>query len=268
MMSRTSSAALVEIEIPEETHPDMCGRIVHPTATIGENVSLGANVKIGAFAVIDAGVQIDDGVDIGAYVYVGPLVRLGAESILHPHVTIRDQVRIGKNVTINCGSVIGSDGFGFASNSGVNHKIPQVGIVEIEDDVWVGSNVTIDRATIGATRIRRGARIDNLAQIGHNVEIGTHTVLRPQVGVAGSTVIGSGSIIGEKTGINGHITVGNGVTVYAFSGIHKGLDDGEIVRGLPAQPVESEKALQRILRELPNLVREFKRLKQKLNGES
>ena len=267
-MMRASSAALAEIEIPGGAQPDMCDRFVHHTATIGENVSIGTNVSIGAFAVIDASAQIDDGVDIGAYVYVGPMVKIGRQSVLHPHVTIRDQVRIGRNVTINCGSIIGSDGFGFANSSGVNHKIPQVGIVDIEDDVWIGSNVTIDRATIGATRIKRGARIDNLAQIGHNVEVGEQTILCPQVGVAGSTVIGADCVIGEKAGINGHIKLGNSVTVHAFSGIHKGLDHGENVMGLPAKSVESEKTLQQILRELPSLVREFKRLKRKLNGES
>jgi len=265
---RAASAALAEMEILGTAQPDLCGRLVHPTATIGKNVIVGANVRIGAFAVIDADTHIGDGADIGAYVYVGPMVKIGCRSVLYPHVTIRDQVRIGNNVTINCGSIIGSDGFGFANSSGINHKIPQVGIVEIEDDVWIGSNVTIDRATLGVTRIRRGARIDNLVQIGHNVEVGEDTVLRPQVGVAGSTVIGSGCVIGEKAGINGHIRLGNGVTVHAFSGAHKGLNDGDSVMGLPAKPVESEKSLQQVLFELPNIVREFRRLKRKLNGSS
>ena len=267
-MMRASSAALAEIEILDVAQPDMCGRFVHDTATIGENVSIDTNVRIGAFAVIDANVQIGAGVDIGAYVYVGPMVKIGRKSVLHPHVTIRDQVRIGKNVTINCGSIIGSDGFGFANSSGVNHKIPQVGVVDIEDDVWIGSNVTIDRATIGATRIRRGARIDNLAQIGHNVEVGEDTVLRPQVGVAGSATIGASCDIGEKTGIAGHIEIGDDVSVHAFSGIHRPINAGENVMGAPAQPVESERTLQEILRDLPNVIREFQRLKRKLNSKS
>lgn len=265
-MLRASSATLEAMEIPQPTLPRIADGFVHPTATIGKKVTLGRNVRIGAFAVIDELTEIGHGVEIGAYVYVGPMVMIGAGTVLHPHVTIRDQVRIGRGVTINCGSVIGSDGFGFANNSGKNHKIPQVGTVEIEDAVWIGSNVTIDRATIGVTRIRHGARIDNLAQIGHNVEVGEHTVLRSQVGVAGSTVIGAGCEIGEKTGIKGHIEIGDNVNVSAFSGIHRGLNAGEKVMGVPARPVESEKSIQAILRELPNLLREFQRLKRKLMG--
>ncbi len=266
-MLRTSPAPLAEFEIPSPTRAGACGGLVHLTATIGRNVSLGRDIRIGPFAVIDEGADIGDGVDIGAYVYIGPMVRIGADSVLHPHVTVRDQVVIGRSVTIGCGSVIGSDGFGFANNSGVNHKIPQVGTVEIEDDVWIGSNVTIDRATIGVTRIRHGARVDNLAQIGHNVEVGEHTVLRSQVGVAGSAVIGSGCEIGEKTGINGHIEIGDNVSVHPFSGLHKAIKSGEKVMGAPARPVENEKSIQAILRELPNIVREFQRLKRKLTAK-
>ena len=265
-MLRSPATALAEIESHQAVRLEYSSRVVHPTATIGRKVSLGENVRIDAFAVIDEGAEIADDVRIGAYVYVGPRVRIGAGSILHPHVTIRDHVGIGRNVVINCGSVVGSDGFGFANSMGINHKIPQVGTVEIEDDVWIGSNVTIDRATIGVTRVRRGARIDNLAQIGHNVEVGEETVLRAQVGVAGSTSIGSGCNIGEKTGITGHIEIGDDVTVHAFSGIRKALCDGEDVMGVPAKPVENEKALQKIIWDLPQIVREFQRLKRRLSG--
>jgi UDP-3-O-[3-hydroxymyristoyl] glucosamine N-acyltransferase len=266
-MLRASSAPLAELEIPLPAQAEVCVGFVHPTATIGRNVSLGRDIRIGAFAVIDEDSEIHDGAEIGAYVYVGPMVRIGANSVLHPHVTVRDQIVIGRNVTIGCGSVVGSDGFGFANNSGVNHKIPQVGTVEIEDDAWIGSNVTIDRATIGVTRIRRGARIDNLAQIGHNVEVGEHSVLRSQVGVAGSAVIGANCEIGEKTGINGHIAIGDNVSVKPFSGLHRGINNGEEVMGMPANPVETEEAIQAIMRELPNLVREVKRLKGKITGK-
>jgi UDP-3-O-[3-hydroxymyristoyl] glucosamine N-acyltransferase len=267
-MLRATAAPLAELEIPPPMHSEVSCDLVHPTATIGRNVSLGRDIRIGAFAVIDEGSEIDDGADIGAYVYVGPMVRIGTDSVLHPHVTVRDQVVIGRNVTIGCGSVVGSDGFGFANNSGVNHKIPQVGTVEIEDDVWVGSNVTIDRATIGVTRIRRGARIDNLAQIGHNVEVGEHSVLHSQVGVAGSSVIGARCDIGERTGINGHIEIGDDVSVNPFSGLHKGLKSGEKVMGIPARPVESEKSIQAIIKGLPDLVREVQRLKRKITGQA
>ena len=266
-MLNTLAAPPVELEIPFSTRAKASHRRVHPTATIGKNVSLGRDVRIGAFAVIDDDTKIGAKADIKAYVYVGPMVTIGAGSVLHPHVTVRDQVVIGRNVSIGCGSVIGSDGFGFAVNSGVNHKIPQVGTVEIEDDAWIGSNVTIDRATIGVTRIRRGARVDNLAQIAHNVEVGERSVLGPQVGVAGSSIIGSDCDIGEKTGINGHITIGDNVSVHPFSGLHRSIGNDEKVMGAPAYPVEREKTLQAILRELPSIVREFQRLKRKLSSQ-
>ena len=263
-MLRAPAAAFVEEEFLIPKASGQNGRLIHHTATIGKNVRLGNNVKIDAFAVIDENVEIGDNSVVGAYVYVGPMVTIGEDTILHPHVTLRDQVRIGSNVTINSGSIIGSDGFGFANNGGVNHKIPQVGIVEIEDDAWIGANVTIDRATIGTTLIKRGARIDNLAQIGHNVVIGEDTVIRPQVGVAGSTTIGTGCEIGEKVGVTGHINIGDNVVVHAFSAIFKGLDSGENVMGLPAKPVENEKSIQDHLRDLPNIIHEFQRLKKKL----
>ena len=267
-MLRAPAATLVEAEPVRAQISELGGKVIHHTATIGNNVRLGRNVRVGAFAVIDEETSIGNDTVIGAYAYIGPMVTVGEGCTLHPHVTIRDQVRIGNNVTINCGSVIGSDGFGFANNSGVNFKIPQLGTVEIEDDAWIGSNATIDRATIGATRIRRGARIDNLAQIGHNVEIGEDTVLRPQVGVAGSTTIGSCCDIGEKTGIAGHIEIGDDVSVHAFSGIHRTISAGANVMGAPAQPVDNEKTLQGILRDLPNLIREFQSIKKKLNSKS
>jgi len=265
-MSRSPAAVLAEVEAPQLSRVLFDSRSIHSTATIAENARLGEGVRINAFAVIDDGAEIGDDVEIGAYVYVGPMVRIGAGSVLHPHVTIRDFVRIGNNVEINCGAVVGSDGFGFANSMGTNHKIPQIGTVEIEDDVWIGSNVTIDRATLGVTRIRRGARIDNLVQIGHNVEVGEETVLRPQVGIAGSATIGAGCQIGEKTGINGHIEIGDNVNVRAFSGVHRGLDAGASVMGAPAKPVESEMAIQKIVLDLPNMVRDFQRLKRKLTS--
>ena len=266
-MLRSQSLDLLDDELRQiVAEPETDSQVIHHTAMIDRDVIIGDNVKVGPFAVIDEGAEIGDDVEIGAYVYVGPLALIRSGTVLHPHVTIRDRVRIGRNVTINCGSVIGSDGFGFANNSGKNHKIPQVGTVEIEDDVWIGSNVTIDRATIGTTRVRRGAKIDNLAQIGHNVEVGEDTVIGSQVGIAGSTSIGSAAYIGEKVGITGHIEIGDNVTVYPFSGIRKGVSDGLTVMGSPAKPIETEKSLQKLVFELPNIAREFQRLKRRLTA--
>jgi UDP-3-O-[3-hydroxymyristoyl] glucosamine N-acyltransferase len=250
-------------------HVDILVRnaFVHHTAIIGKDVTIGDDVRINAFAVIDDGAQIEDGVEIGQHVSVGPLVQIGAGTIIHPHVAIRERVRIGRNVTINSGSVIGSDGFGFFNNSGLNYKIPQIGSVEIEDDVWIGSNVTIDRATIGVTRVRRGAQVHNLVQIGHNVEIGEETVVRPRVGIAGSTTIGSECYIGEQAGIINHIEIGNRVIIHPFSGITKALEDGENVMGAPARPVDVERSVQAFLRDLPDLVKDLQRLRRKFSSK-
>lgn len=266
-MLRSPVATITDDVFQRRMEPEVHGRIIHHTATLGKNVSIGNNVRIAAFAILEDGAEIEDGVEIGAHVYIGSMTRIGAGTVLHPHVSVRERVRIGCNVTINCGSVIGSDGFGFTNNSGLNHKIPQVGTVEIEDDVWIGSNVAIDRATIGVTRVKQGARIDNLAQIGHNVEVGEDTIIMPQVGIAGSTTIGINCRVGEKAGITGHIEIGNHVTIQPFSGITKGLSDGENVMGLPARSVETEISLQTLVGELPDIVREIQRLKHTLTVE-
>jgi UDP-3-O-[3-hydroxymyristoyl] glucosamine N-acyltransferase len=239
-------------------------RLIHYTAVIGKEVKLGRDVIIGAFAVIDDGVVVEDDAEIGPHVAIGPLVKIGSGTVIHPHVSIRERVEIGRNVTINSGSVIGSDGFGFTNNCGKNYKIPQLGTVKIDDDVWIGSNVTIDRATVGATKIKRGAQIHNLVQIGHNVEIGEETIVRPRVGIAGSTTVGAESYIGEQAGIINHIEIGNRVTIHPFSGITKKIGDGQNVMGAPAKPVEVEKSVQAFLLELPELVRDVQQLKKKM----
>lgn len=237
---------------------------IHYTAVIGKDVKIGSDVVIGAFAVIDDGVEIGDDVEIGAHVAVGPLARIGAGTIIHPQVSVREKVEIGRNVVINSGTVIGSDGFGFANDCGKNYKIPQLGTVKIEDDVWIGSNVTIDRATVGATRIRRSAQVHNLVQIGHNVDIGEETIIRPRVGIAGSTTIGAESYVGEQAGIVNHLEIGNRVTIHPFSGITKKVGDDQNMMGTPARPVEVEKTVQTFLQDLPNLLRDFQHLKKKL----
>jgi UDP-3-O-[3-hydroxymyristoyl] glucosamine N-acyltransferase len=263
-MLRSSLAALANNRHRYEIGVVTQDNSIHYTAVIGKNVNIGTDVVINAFVVIDDGARIGDGVEIGHHVSIGPHTRIGSGTVILPHVTIRERIRIGRNVTINSGAIIGSDGFGFANNSGINHKIPQVGTVEIEDNVWIGSNVTIDRATIGATRVRRGARIDNLVQIGHNVEVGEETVIRPQVGIAGSTVIGSESYVGDKAGIIGHIEIGNNVTIHPFSGITKGVNDGQSVMGTPARPFEMEKSIQVLVQDLPDMLRELQQLRRQL----
>ncbi|RJP18260.1 MAG: UDP-3-O-(3-hydroxymyristoyl)glucosamine N-acyltransferase [Candidatus Abyssobacteria bacterium SURF_5] len=244
---------------------------IHYTAVIGKDVVLGKDVVVGPFVVIDNGTEIGDEVEIGPHVSIGQLVKIGSGTVIHPHVSIREKVEIGQNVVINSGTVIGSDGFGFTNSGGKNYKIPQLGTVVIEDDVWIGSNVTIDRATVGATRVRRSAQIHNLVQIGHNVDIGEETIVRPRVGIAGSTTIGSETYVGEQAGIINHIEIGRRVTVHPFSGITKKVGDGESVMGAPARPLEVEKSVQSFLLELPDLARNIQSLKRKFlpdNGQT
>lgn len=241
---------------------------IHYTVVLGKDVKIGKDVTIGAFAVIDDRVEIGDNVEIGPHVAIGPSAKIGAETVIHPHVSIREGVEIGRNVVINSGSVIGSDGFGFTIDCGKNYKIPQLGTVKVEDDVWIGSNVTIDRATVGATKIRRSAQIHNLVQIGHNVEIGEETIVRPRVGIAGSTTVGAESYIGEQSGIINHIEIGKRVTVHPFSGITKKVNDGQHVMGAPAKPVAVEKSIQTFLLELPELVKDIQQLKRKLQSNN
>ncbi len=207
---------------------------IHPTAAIGENVTLGADVALDAHVSIAADCEIGARTIIYAGVSVGRGVKIGEDTILYPNVVLREDTEVGSRCVIHAGAVLGSDGFGFAPLGGQWMKIPQIGRVVVEDDVEIGSNTTIDRATFGVTRIRRGTKIDNLVQIGHNVEIGEHCALAGMVGVAGSVVIGNHAQLGAGAGIAGHIDIGERAMVAARSGVHKSVAPGAIVSGYPA----------------------------------
>jgi UDP-3-O-[3-hydroxymyristoyl] glucosamine N-acyltransferase len=192
---------------------------VHESATIGKDV------YIGAFAYIGKGVRIGNNVKIYPQVFVGDGVSIADNSVLNPGVKVYHRCVIGKNVIVHAGTVIGSDGFGFAPQAdGTFKKVPQMGNVVLEDNVEVGSNTTIDRATIGSTVIQAGAKIDNLVQIAHNVEIGNHSVIAAQSGISGSTKVGKGVMIGGQVGIVGHIKIGNGAKINAQSGVSKSIE--------------------------------------------
>lgn len=197
---------------------------IDPEATIYPHVYVGANTIIEAKVILYPGVVIDSDVTIGA------------GSVLYPNVTIYRGCIIGKGVTLHAGVVVGSDGFGFAMPGQENRKIPQVGIVQIDDDVEIGANTTIDRATLGRTWIQKGVKIDNLVQIAHNVVIGEHSVIVAQVGVSGSTKIGKSVLIAGQAGLVGHITIGDNVMIAAKAGIHKDIPAGQIQAGMPQQP--------------------------------
>ncbi len=212
---------------------------IHPTAVISEDVEMGEGVHIGPWTVIEAGTKIGDGCVIEAQVFIGERCVLGTGCHIYPQVTIREGCLLGARVILHSGVRIGSDGYGYNPKIGADgnitiEKIPQIGIVELGSDVEIGSNTTIDRARIGRTRIGNSTKIDNLVQIGHNVQVGDYSGIIAQAGVAGSTKIGSGCIIWAQAGISGHLTVGDRGQVGAASGLTKNVPEGEFYLGLPA----------------------------------
>ncbi|MGL4852058.1 MAG: UDP-3-O-(3-hydroxymyristoyl)glucosamine N-acyltransferase [Phocaeicola sp.] len=239
---------------------------ISPTATIGEGV------YIGPFACIEEGVKIGNDTIIHANTTIGSHAEVGANTIIYPQVTIYSDCKIGNECIIHAGSVIGSDGFGFAPSLTGYEKIPQIGIVIIEDRVEIGANCCIDRATMGATVIHRGAKLDNLIQIAHNVEVGSHTVMASQVGIAGSSKIGQWCVFGGQVGVAGHLRVEDRVSVGAQSGVSKSAKNGVELFGTPAMEPKSYmkshihfKRLPEISEELTALRREMEELKKQLN---
>ena len=228
---------------------------VQEPSFISPNSTRGDNVFIGAFAYIGELSEIGNNVKIFPGVYIGNNVKIGDNSLLHPGVKIYHDCIVGKNVTIHAGSVIGGDGFGFAPQAdGSFKKVPQIGNVIIEDNVEIGANATIDRATIGSTIIRAGAKLDNLIQIAHNVEVGNNTVIAAQAGVSGSTKIGNNVMIGGQAGVVGHIQIADGSKINAQSGVSKSIKTpGSTVTGSPAFDYTSALRSQAITRNLPEM---------------
>jgi len=227
---------------------------------------LGQGVFIGAFAYIGENVVIGNNVKVHPQVYVGNNVRIGDNTVLHPGVKIYHNCVIGAHVTIHAGSVIGGDGFGFAPQAdGTFKKVPQIGNVVIEDYVEIGVNAAIDRATMGSTIIRTGAKLDNLIQIAHNVDVGHHTVIAAQAGVSGSTKIGSGVMIGGQAGLVGHLQIADGARINAQSGVTKSIkSQGGAVTGSPAYEYTSALRSQAISRNLPEIERRLKELEEQI----
>lgn len=215
--------------------PSVLPTAVHPSAVVAADAVIGAGVGIGPFAVIGAGAQIGAGTVIESHAVIGAGTEIGPDCVIHAHVSIRERCRLGARVVVQNGAVIGADGFGFARRAdGVHEKIAQTAPVVLEDDVEIGANTTIDRPAVGETRIRAGAKIDNLVQIAHGVVIGARTVLAAQVGIAGSTTIGDDVMMGGQVGVAGHITVGDGVKVTGQTGVNHSIAPGRFVSGLPA----------------------------------
>jgi UDP-3-O-[3-hydroxymyristoyl] glucosamine N-acyltransferase len=233
---------------------------------IAKSAKLGDKVFVGAFAYLGEGVVIGNNAKIHPQVYLGPNVSIGDNTVLHPGVKIYHNCVVGANVTIHAGSIIGGDGFGFAPQpDGSFKKIPQIGNVLIEDCVEIGANVTIDRATIGSTLIRKGAKLDNLIQIAHNVDIGNDTVIAAQAGISGSTKIGNGVMIGGQAGIVGHVHIADGARINAQSGVSKSIKaKGGAVTGSPAYEYTSALRSQAISRNLPELKQKLKELEDQI----
>ncbi|ABA56759.1 UDP-3-O-[3-hydroxymyristoyl] glucosamine N-acyltransferase [Nitrosococcus oceani ATCC 19707] len=236
---------------------------VHPTAIVGDDVQIAENCSIGAYCVIEDGVTIKAHTVLFPFCYVGAKTILGEHCLLYPRVTLLERVRIGHRVILHPGVVIGGDGFGFAPDPPQGYfKVPQVGWVEIADDVEVQCNTAIDRGALGPTRIGQGSKIDNLVQVGHNVEIGEHSIIVSQVGISGSSKIGNWVTLAGQVGLVGHIRIGDGAVITAQSGVAKDVPPKAIMTGSPVQPMmENRRALAELnrLRELRKKVRELER---------
>lgn len=213
---------------------------IHPTAVIAPDAMIGKNVRIGPYVTIDAGAVIGDFCDIRSHVSIGAQVTIGEASVLYPHVSIYAQSKIGARVYIHASSVIGCDGFGYTFAGGQHKKIPHVGHVIIEDDVEIGANTVIDRATLGTTVIGAGTKIDNLVQVAHSVKLGKHNILCAFTGIAGSTVSGERVIFAANVGVSDHVRIDDGVILGARTGVppNKHLKEGNVYLGNPARPKE------------------------------
>ncbi|MBI4655056.1 MAG: UDP-3-O-(3-hydroxymyristoyl)glucosamine N-acyltransferase [Nitrospirae bacterium] len=233
-------------------------------AVIGSDVSFGNDVTVYPLSYISNRVLIGDRVVISPGVYIGEDVTIGDDTIIYPNVAVRENVKIGKKVIVHSGTVIGSDGFGYIQKEGRHYKIPQVGGVIIEDDVEIGANVTIDRATAGYTIIGCGTKIDNLVQIAHNVKTGKNCLIVAQVGIGGSVKIGDMVILGGQVGVRDHVRIGNKVMVGAQSGIGDDISDGEVFSGSPAIPHKEWLRAQSIYAKLPEVMRRLQDIERKI----
>lgn len=237
---------------------------ISPLASVAASAQLGEGVVLGPFVVVDEGAVVGARTVLEAGVHIGHGAKVGADCLLHPHVAVLERCVLGDRVVVQANSVIGSDGFGYAPDGGRHHKIPQIGIVVLEDDVELGANSTIDRATMGRTLIGRGTKIDNLVQIGHNCEIGPDCVIVAQVGISGSTKIGAGVRMAGQTGTVGHVSIGDQSTIAARGVVTKDLPPKSFVSGFPARPHTEEKRIQVAMARLPELLKRLRAVENKL----
>ena len=250
------------LQLYESIKPKKSG--IDPLAYISKSAKIGKECYIGAFAYIGENAEIGDGCAIYPHAYIGDGVKMGENCTINPNTTIYQGCKLGNNKIIHAGSVIGADGFGFAPNAEGYDKIPQIGIVIIEDNVEIGANTCIDRSTMGATILHKGVKLDNLVQIAHNNEIGENTVMSAQVGIAGSTKVGSWCMFGGQVGIAGHITIGDKVFLGAQSGVPSSLKSNQSLIGTPPMEPTPYFKSQAIFRRLPDMYKQINELKKEI----
>lgn len=251
------------LQLYESMKPKKKG--IDSLAFISPSAKIGENVYIGAFAYIGDNVVIGDGCQIYPNVVICENAKVGNDCLFYPNVTIYHDCHVGNRVTLHAGSVVGSDGFGFAPSENGYDKIPQIGIVTIEDDVEIGANTCIDRSTMGSTYVRKGVKLDNLVQIAHNTDIGANTVMSAQVGIAGSTKVGQWCMFGGQVGIAGHITIGNKVFLGAQSGVPSSLKDNQTLIGTPPMEKLPYFKSQAIFQKLPDLYKQIQKLQKEVD---
>jgi UDP-3-O-[3-hydroxymyristoyl] glucosamine N-acyltransferase len=237
---------------------------VHPTVVMGEGCDLGDEVCLMPYVVLGNGVKIGHRVRVYPFCYIGDECEIGDDSVLYPHVALMPRVQVGKRVIIHPGAVIGGDGYGYVQHEGAHHKIPQIGRVVVEDDVEIGCNTTIDRATTGETRIGKGTKIDNLVQVAHNVQVGEHCLLVSQVGIAGSSTLGHHVILAGQVGVKDHVQIGDNVVVGAQGGVSKNLPPNGVYWGTPAIPHREWLQVLAHLYKLPELAKRVDDLEKRL----
>jgi len=252
-------------------HPDDPGNRrrepgVHPTAILEAGCVVDPTAHVGPYVVIGAGSRIGAGATVHAFVAVGRGCAVGEGAVLHPHAVLYDGTEVGTAAIVHAGVVLGADGFGYATHGGVHHKVPQVGRVVVEAEVEIGANSTIDRATLGETRIGAGTKVDNLVQVGHNVQVGRHCILCGQAGIAGSARLGDGVVLAGQSGVAGHIELGDRVQVAAKSAALASVEAGKVVAGIPAVEIRKWRRQIALTSRLEEMSRRLRALERKLGG--
>jgi UDP-3-O-[3-hydroxymyristoyl] glucosamine N-acyltransferase len=265
ILVRVENPSLALAKVSTLFHP-VCRPVIgiSQDAHVGKDFKYGIDVSVYPCVFIGDYVTLGDRVTLYPGVVVANGVAIGDDVVVYPNVSILERCQIGSRVVIHAGSVIGSDGFGFASDGDRYYKIPQVGTVRIDDDVEIGACNTIDRATFGRTWIKRGVKIDNLVHIAHNVVVGEDTVLVAQVGISGSVTIGNHAILAGQAGVAEHVTIGNGVTIGARAGVNKSIQDGQIVSGFPGMPHRLWLKASSIIPKLPDLKKKLRELEKRI----